>query len=166
MNVVAFEDLYGSKLHAALNRQHPRDLFDVGVLYENEGLTDDLFRVFMVYVASSGRPMHELLAPAAQFNSALYNDEFVGMTQETISQEELLETRARLHEDIRQRLTDNIAEFLISLHDATPAFELIGLPDAAKLPAIRWKLMNLERLKRENPDKHTAQRDELERLFR
>lgn len=62
-NVLAFEDLYGGKLHAALDRRHPRDLFDVKLLYENEGLTDDLFRVFMVYVASSGRPMHELLAP-------------------------------------------------------------------------------------------------------
>ena len=28
-NVLAFEDLYGGKLHAALDRQHPRDLFDV-----------------------------------------------------------------------------------------------------------------------------------------
>ena len=46
MRVVAFEDLYGGKLHAALDRQHPRDLFDVKLLLENEGLTDDLFRVF------------------------------------------------------------------------------------------------------------------------
>ena len=56
MQVLAFDDLYGGKLHAALDRQHPRDLFDVKLLYENEGLTEDLFRVFMVYVASSGSP--------------------------------------------------------------------------------------------------------------
>ena len=54
INVLAVEDLYGGKPHAALDRQHPRDLFDVKLLHENEGLTDDLFRVFMVYVASSG----------------------------------------------------------------------------------------------------------------
>ena len=70
-NVLAFEDLYGGKLHAAFDRQHPRDLFDVKLLYENEGLTDDLFRVFMVYVASSGRPMHELLAPARPYREDL-----------------------------------------------------------------------------------------------
>ena len=62
-NVVAFEDLYGSKLHAALDRRRPRDLFDVKLLYDNEGMTDGLFRVFMVYVACSARPIHELLAP-------------------------------------------------------------------------------------------------------
>ena len=38
------------------------------LLYENEGLTEELFRVFMVYVASSGRPMHELLAPAMSWD--------------------------------------------------------------------------------------------------
>lgn len=43
-NVLAFEDLYGGKLHAALDRRHPRDLFDVKLLYENEGLTEDLRR--------------------------------------------------------------------------------------------------------------------------
>ena len=63
--VLAFEDVYGGKLAAALDRQHPRDLYDAKLLYENEGLTTDLFRTFMVYLASSARPMHELLAPAA-----------------------------------------------------------------------------------------------------
>ena len=50
MRVLAFEDLYAGKLHAALDRQHPHDLFDVQLLYENEPLTDDLFRGFMVNV--------------------------------------------------------------------------------------------------------------------
>jgi len=54
----------------------------------------------------------------------------------------------RLHTDIRQRLTGDIAAFLLSLHDAEPDFALIGLPKAAQLPAIRWKLRNLEKLKR------------------
>src|SRR3546814_15331843 len=76
MQVVAFEDLYGGKLHAALDRQHPRDFYDVKLLYANEGLTDSLFRVFLVYVAASGRPMHELLAPARSSIEALYTEEF------------------------------------------------------------------------------------------
>ena len=100
-NVLAFEDLYGSKLHAALDRQHPRDLFDVKLLYENEGLTDDLFRVFMVYVASSGRPMHELLAPARPYREDLYDGEFSGMTRETVSRNALADTGRRLHADIK-----------------------------------------------------------------
>jgi len=166
MNVVAFEDLYGSKLHAALDRQHPRDLFDVNLLYENEGLTDDLFRALMIYVASSGRPLQELLAPTASFDAALYSDEFVGMTRQPITKDELIAARARLHADVRQRLTGNIATFLLSLHDTSPEFHLLGLPEAASLPAIRRKLKNLQRLKDENPAKHAAQREALEELLR
>lgn len=165
MNVLAFEDLYGGKLHAALDRQHPRDLFDVKLLYENEGLTDELFRVFMAYVAGSGRPMHELLAPAAPFQDALYDEEFLGMTRENVTRDELIETRSRLHADIRERLSGEIAAFLLSLHDAEPDFDLINLPGAAELPAIRWKLLNLEKLKNDNPAKHAAQRGALEELF-
>ena len=164
--VLAFEDLYGGKLHAALDRQHPRDLFDVKLLYENEGLTADLFRTFMVYVASSGRPMHELLAPAAPLREELYGEEFVGMTRQPVSWDALIETRRQLHADIGSRLNGDVAAFLLSLHDAEPDFHLIGLPAAAELPAVRWKLINLEELKHANPQKHKVQRDALERLFR
>ncbi len=165
MNVLAFEDLYGGKLHAALDRQHPRDLFDVMILYENEGLTEKLFRVFMVYVAGSGRPMHELLAPPARFKEELYDDEFVGMTREPVTKETLVSTQARLYGDIQERLSGNTATFLLSLHDAEPDFDLIGIPEAVDLPAIRWKLVNLEKLKSDNPEKHAAQRSALEDLI-
>ena len=165
IKVLAFEDLYGGKLHAALDRQHPRDLFDVKLLYENEGLTDDLFRVFMIYVASSGRPMHELLAPSTPLREDVYAAEFLGMTRESVTRDALVGTRRRLHADIRSRLKGNIANFLLSLHDAEPDFGVIGLPEAAGLPAIRWKLVNLEKLKQANPEKHMAQRDALESLF-
>ncbi len=166
MNVLAFEDLYAGKLHAALDRQHPRDLFDVKLLYDNEGLTDDLFRVFLVYAASSARPTHELLAPAKLSGGDLYDIEFAGMTLEPVAENVLVETRYRLHSDIGNRLKGDIASFLLSLHDAEPDFDLIGLPEASDLPAVRWKLINLEKLKRVNPSKHAAQRNLLEGLCR
>ena len=135
------------------------------LLYENEGLTDDLFRVFMVYVASSGRPMHELLAPARPYREDLYGGEFAGMTRETVSRNVLADTGRRLHADIRSRLKDKVAGFLLSLHDAEPDFGLIGLPEAEGLPAVRWKLINLEKLKQADPEKHAVQRRALENLF-
>ena len=156
MNVLASEDLYGGKLYTALDRQHPRDLFDVKLLYENEGVTDELFRPFMVYVASSSRPIHEWLAPSAEFDDALYDEEFMGMTRETVTRDSLIVTRARLHADIRERLVGDIAAFLLSLHYAEPDFDMIGLPQAPLLPAIRGKLLNLGRLKAESPEKHVA----------
>jgi len=165
VTAVSFEDLFAGKLHAALDRQHPRDLYDIKLLYENEGLTDELFRVLMVYVASSARPVHELLAPQRLLDKQLFEQEFVGMTTRPVHFLELVDVRARLHAEIRSRLTDNIAHFLLSLHEADPDFAAIGLPQAETLPAVRWKVMNLQQLKRTDPVKHREQRTLLTQLF-
>jgi predicted nucleotidyltransferase component of viral defense system len=164
MPVLAFEDLFGGKLHAAVDRQHPRDLFDVKLLYENEGLTDELFRTFLVYVASSGRPPHELLRPSLKTIEKEFSDEFEGMTSTNVSLDDLLATRVKLSEDIAARLDQNAMRFRLSLHDGAPDFGAIGLPHAADLPAVRWKLINLARLKSENPEKHAEQRGATERI--
>jgi predicted nucleotidyltransferase component of viral defense system len=165
MPIVAFEDLFGGKLHAALGRQHPRDLYDVKLLYEHEGLTEALFRTFLVYAASSPRPLHELLRPTLKPLDEPYAREFEGMTRQAVPMADLVEARARLIADLAARFGDPIGRFLLSLHDAAPDFGLIGLPQAAALPAVRWKLLNLERLKRENPAKHAEQRALLEAVI-
>ena len=63
IQVVSFADLYAGKLVAALDRQHPRDLFDVRDLLANEGIGDELRKAFIVYILSHNRPMAEVLAP-------------------------------------------------------------------------------------------------------
>ncbi|MBM1691148.1 nucleotidyl transferase AbiEii/AbiGii toxin family protein [Sulfitobacter geojensis] len=163
--VVSFEDLYGGKLHAALDRQHPRDLFDVKLLYENEGLTDALFRSFLIYVACSPRPTHELLNPNLADLEKSYAQEFLGMTKDTVSLDALIGARARLIADIHSRLDGAAQAFLLSLQDATPDFDTIGLPQAADLPAVKWKLLNLQKLITENPAKHAEQKAQLLALW-
>ncbi|NSZ55309.1 nucleotidyl transferase AbiEii/AbiGii toxin family protein, partial [Agrobacterium vitis] len=165
MQVVSFEDLFGGKLHAAVDRQHPRDLFDVKLLYDNEGLTDALFRTFLIYVASSGRPPHELIRPSLSEIEEAFVKEFEGMTIEPVSLIELKDARARLTDDLRARLDDKAMRFLLTLHDTEPDFDAIGLPQAAALPAVRWKLLNLAKLKQQNPNKHAMQRAEIENMF-
>lgn len=56
-------DLYGGKICAALDRQHPRDLFDIKVLLENEGITPEIRKAFVVYLAGHPRPMNEVIEP-------------------------------------------------------------------------------------------------------
>jgi len=164
-SVVSFEDLYGGKIVAALDRQHPRDLFDIKLLYENEGLTDDLFRAFLVYLASSGRPPHELLNPNLRDLEAAFVKEFAGMTVLPVTIGELTAARKILIEDIHDRLSGRTAEYLIGLVNGQPDFNTIGLPAANGLPAIRWKLQNVAMLKRQDTEKHREQIDALERLL-
>ena len=88
------------------------------------------------------------------------------MTRQAVSLDALADTARTLHADIRSRLHGDVADFLLSLHDAEPDFRVLGLPNAADLPAVRWKLVNLKKLKDSDAAKHTAQRGALERLFR
>lgn len=100
IQVVSIPDLYAGKIAAALDRQHPRDLFDILYLLSNEGITDDLFTAFLVYLVSHNRPPHELLAPHLLDLSAAYHGEFAGMTLEEVSLEQLLGARDTLITEI------------------------------------------------------------------
>lgn len=165
MLLVPFEDLFAGKLCAALDRQHPRDLFDVKLLFENEGLTDTLFRAFLVYAASSPRPMHELLNPHLRPLDEVFETEFLGISNEDVEIGVLEDVRETLISEIQARLTGKTAEFLLSLQAGAPDFGLIDLPEALNLPAVQWKLRNLHQLKANDPAKHSAQTRQLQLLL-
>lgn len=146
IQTLSFEDLYAGKICAALDRQHPRDLFDIDLLYRHEGITDELRKAFVIYVASGPRPMHELLKPNLLDQHSVYQNEFLGMTQENISYDELADIRARLIKDINQSLTDDERQFLLSVKKGEPNYTLMPFESLEKLPALQWKVMNVRKM--------------------
>ncbi len=56
-------DLYGGKICAALDRQHPRDLFDIMLLQTEGVIPDNIRQAFVVYLAAHNRPIAELFSP-------------------------------------------------------------------------------------------------------
>jgi predicted nucleotidyltransferase component of viral defense system len=163
MKVVSLADLYAGKLAAALDRQHPRDLFDVHFLFANEGITDDLFRAFLIYLISHNRPAHELLCPHLLDISGQYDEEFRGMTMEELPLAVLLQARERLIKEVQDRARIASARcFLTSFHRLEPDWAAIGFgAELGDLPAVRWKLVNLERLRAENSQKYDEQLNRL-----
>lgn len=91
INIVSFADLYAGKIVAALDRQHPRDLFDVRDLLAREGIDQALRRAFVVYLISHNRPMSEVLAPTRKDISGEFERGFQGMTEEPVALIDLLE---------------------------------------------------------------------------
>lgn len=89
IQVVSFEDLYAGKVVAALDRQHPRDLFDVMLLLANEGISREMFEAFLVYLISHDRPMAEILAPVRRDIRQEYERGFVGMTNQHVELHDL-----------------------------------------------------------------------------
>ncbi|MDY6946661.1 MAG: nucleotidyl transferase AbiEii/AbiGii toxin family protein [Pseudomonadota bacterium] len=163
--VASLEDVYAGKLVAAMDRQHPRDLYDVMQLYEHEGITPAIRHAFVIYLASHHRPIHEVLAPAQRDLSLDYHRAFSGMTAEVIALEQLQEVRERMISDLQRGLDEDEREFLLSLANAAPEWDRLDIAHAAELPALRWKLRNLEQLSRQNPKKFQAQIRSLEALL-
>lgn len=168
MKVVALPDLYAGKIAAALDRQHPRDLFDIKYLYENDGITNDIFQAFLVYLISHDRQPHELLDPRRKDIARDYEKHFVGMTREPVPLSDLLDARERLIEDIVTMARHSAArQFLHSFFALEPDYSLLGLEaDVAALPAVRWKILNLERLRREQRGKFDDQFARLDAVLR
>jgi predicted nucleotidyltransferase component of viral defense system len=155
--VLAPEDVYGGKLVAALDRQHPRDLFDVMELLNHEGLTPGIRRAFVVYLSSHNRPVHEVLFPELRDIRMDYERNFVGMTSQATETAFLLEARDRMIRELHAGLDMNERGFLLSLVRAEPEWELLEIPHVSELPAVRWKLQNLRRLQRERPKQFALQ---------
>ncbi|MGJ1536712.1 nucleotidyl transferase AbiEii/AbiGii toxin family protein [Sphingobacterium multivorum] len=164
MLVASHPDLYAGKLCAALDRQHPRDLFDVKQLYENEGLTEELRKTFLVFLISHFRPMAELLNPNRKDISGIYEMEFAQMAEIEVSLEELLSVREKLIADINKEMTDSERKFLLSVKNKTPDWALLGLDAAlvSELPSVKWRLINLNKM---SENKHVTAYKNLEAVL-
>lgn len=164
--IVSLPDLYAGKIAAALDRQHPRDLYDVKLLFENEGFTDDFRKTFLVYLISHQRPMAELLQPNFKDLGSVFQNEFAQMTTQEITLDELLQTRKLLVKTINDTMTNDEKKFLISFKSRKPEWALLGLDNVetiSQLPSVRWKLMNLEKL---SDKKHTDALNKLKQVLK
>jgi predicted nucleotidyltransferase component of viral defense system len=162
---LASDEIYAGKLVAALDRQHPRDLFDVWQLYESGGITDAMVDCFVVYLAGHNRPIHEVLFGNDKDISGEYERAFVGMTEVACPLDTLLEARARIRHELPMRLSGSHRQFLSGLARAEPDWSLLQCSHAAELPALRWKLSNLETFRKRRPQDFLTQANTLDAQF-
>ena len=142
-----------------MDRQHPRDFFDVKYLLENEGFTEEVRTGFLFGLLSSNRPLHEMLTPNLLDQRSAMANQFEGMSEEEFTYEDFEATRSLLIKTIHENLTDTDKKFLLSFQNDTPDWSLLDFGD---YPAVQWKLQNLQKLKEANPEKHREQLDLLE----
>jgi len=154
MPVVPSGQLFGGKIVAALDRQHPRDLFDVKYLLDEGGFSEDVKKGFLLFLLCSDRPINEVIKPNFQDQRSAHANQFAGMSDEAFSYEDFEGTRARLVETVNAALTENDKGFLLSVKDVNPDWNIY---DFQRFPSINWKLQNLQKLKTNNPKKHREQ---------
>lgn len=156
--VIPIGQLYGGKICAALDRQHPRDLFDVKLLMENEGFSDDVREGFLLCLLCSDRPINEVLVPNFQDQRQTMENQFTGMSDEPFTYEGFERTREQLVKTVNQSLTETDKKFLLSVKNCEPDWSVY---DFERFPAVQWKLQNLRKLKESNPEKHQVLYDAL-----
>lgn len=151
IQVVPISQLYGGKICAALDRQHPRDLFDVKYLLANEGVTEEIKLGFLYCLLGSERPINEILNPHLLDQKLAMRSQFEGMTLEQFDYEEYEQLREKLIDLIQSSLTAEDKEFLLQFKNLSPIWDKYNY---SEFPSVRWKLHNLEILKEKNPEKH------------
>ena len=159
MPVVSLADLYAGKIGAALYRQHPRDLFDIKVLFESGGITDEIRKTFLAYLIGRRESIAEVIKPEFIDIKNLFEAELIDMVNTPVTLEALEAAREQLVSTIHAQLTPEEKQFLFSFKAKKPNWGLLGLPDIDKLPAVQWKLQNLEKM---TAEKHIAALKKLE----
>lgn len=155
--IISDAELFGGKICAALDRQHPRDLFDIHQLFANEGISPDTWLGFLAALLSHTRPIHELIRPNLQDQRAVFDVQFAGMAVQPFAYEDFETTRERLIREIRQGLTEDHRRFLVSFKEGEPDWKLFPVPALNAMPAIQWKLANIRKLRDHNAAKHAKQ---------
>ena len=150
IQVVDLPHVYGGKICAALDRQHPRDLFDVNYLLDKKSFNEKIKKGFIFYLISSNRPLVELLFPNFKDQKITFDNQFTGMTYEIYTYDDFEHTRSLLKKTIHASLTPEDMGFLLSIEKGEPDWSIYSF---SEFPAVRWKIENIHRLKKENPKK-------------
>jgi hypothetical protein len=163
--VVSKAELYGGKICAALDRQHPRDLFDLACLFDSGESIDRLMDGFLAMLLSHNRPLHELLAPVPKDQSEVLEKELAGMTDREFSYADHCAAFLRTLDFVKANIVPYrqlLLDFVSFRGDLAEA----SIPNLDRLPAIRWKRENLQRLQSENRPKYDEQFNKLAELLK
>lgn len=155
-------EIYGSKICAALDRQHPRDIFDVSkILDEGKGdFNKKIKEAFIFYLLSHNRPMNEILFSRINDKKADFKNQFEGMAKEKFDYEDFVKISKLLREKISNLFSDKDKKFILSFKQGKPDWSLF-VKDISRYPSIKWKLANIINLIDNNPAKHREMHNKL-----
>lgn len=153
VRTVPYGQTFGGKMCAALDRQHPRDMFDILYLLK-DGLNEEVKKGLLLNLLSGPRPLHEVITPHLQDHRETMRNQFDGMALETFSYAQYESVRNNLIVAVHALLNDEDRKLLLSFKSGRPEWSSYNF---SAFPAVQWKLQNIQRLKIQNPEKHRLQ---------
>ena len=158
-------ELFGGKICAALDRQHPRDLFDVKLLLDQEELSEEVRLGMIVALVSHSRPIAELINPTRKDQRQAFASQFEGMPFAPFIYDDHEATLGRLIDAIRKSLTDDERAFLQSFEMGDPDWSRFPVEGVEALPGVQFKLMNVRKFREAQPERHAEGIDALNRAL-
>ena len=113
----------------------------------------------------SDRPIHESFAPTLIDQQEALANQFVGMTDTPFTYEEFEDTRKQLIADVNALMTDDDRRFLVSFESGKPEWDIYEFSYFKDYPSVKWKLLNLQKLADQNPEKLKAEAEKLKQLL-
>ena len=160
IDVVSLGQLYGGKICAALDRQHPRDLFDVKYLLKDIGINDEIKSGLMLALVSSNQALENLLHPNLLDQKAAMQNQFSGMTEIEFNYDHYETTRFELIHSVQSCLNKKDKQFLLSIKNAEPDWSIYNYE---QYPSVQWKLINIQKHKQQNSQEHKEQLAKLQK---
>ena len=164
--IVSLSQLYGGKITAALDRQHPRDLFDVKLMFDFVTDFQQIKKGFLYCLLGGDRPILESLNPNRIDQQETMIKQFTGMTNIPFSYNDFEETREKLADFINSNLSQKDKEFLIAFEAGNDLSQFSEHQEYLPFPSVQWKQLNIQKLKEGNPIKHKESIQKLEDFFK
>lgn len=154
MKIISIGELFGGKICAALDRQHPRDLFDIHHMIKSGIYNNEVKEGFIAALLSHPRAIHKMLNPNFHDQQVVFASQFQGMSDAPFNYRDFELTRIELINIIHTSLNEQDKEFLISFKSGYPNWDLSSINRLGDLPAVKWKLLNIRKLIQDNKVKH------------
>ncbi len=165
IQVISKPELYGGKICAALDRQHPRDLFDINEYFMKNNFDSELTKGFIAMLLSHDKPLHETLNPNIKNQTEIFEKQFIGMTDSSFTYQNHIETLTVLINSVKNNISP-YKDLLFDFISLKVNLEDFNIPNLDKLPAVKWKLYNLKKLQSSNSEKFKEQCTLLKEYFK
>ncbi|MEO0289437.1 MAG: nucleotidyl transferase AbiEii/AbiGii toxin family protein [candidate division WOR-3 bacterium] len=146
-NCLNKKELYASKICAALDRQHPRDLYDIFIMLKEENINDIDFET-LFYILQSNRPLSEIFDPQKKDISNSYKKNLTDLMLIEVSLKDLNITMQKIIDWVQKSVFLKYYDFLLSFAEGNPDFKKLKI-DISMYPGIEWKILNIKKMKKE-----------------
>jgi len=125
---------------------------------QKQGFTTEIKEGFLFRLLSSDRSIQDILFPNLQDQRLAMANQFAGMSEDQFTYEEYEFVRETMVKTVQASITEEDKLFILGFKNIAPDWSIYNFE---AYPSIKWKQLNLEKIKAANPSKHKELYDSL-----